>query len=350
MKDKIINEIVTLTIDLMNCKTIKGEYLEFENAHKIIKKYLKETNYLIKEIEINNYKNLIISNTTSTDLDIIYCGHLDVVENDTYKGIVKNNKLYGRGSFDMKGQDAVMLSLLKNNITNKKIALILTSDEEIGGFCCKEILKDYKAKLAIIPDAGNNFELITEEKGLLQLEIKVKGKKYHASEPFKGNNAIIKAMNIYNKLISIYQQPTKSTEYKTSICLSKIQGGETINAVCESCTMTLDIRNIKENTIKEILNNIKKIDKNANINILDQGPVFSTDINNMYIKEFINKAKNIVKIKQSFCNATSDAIYFSEKKIPCILINPKGNYWHSKKEYVEIESLYTLYELFKTTL
>jgi succinyl-diaminopimelate desuccinylase len=349
MKNKILDEIVSLTLDLMKCKTIKNEYLEFENAHKIIRKYLQETNYLIKEVEINNYKNLIITNTTSTNLDVIYCGHLDVVLNDTYEGIIKNNKLYGRGSFDMKGQVSVMLSILKNNSTNKKIALILTSDEEIGGECCREILKDYKAEFAVIPDAGRDFTLINEEKGLLQIEVEVRGKKYHSSEPFNGVNAIVEAMNIYNKLIDIYKQPTKVSDYKTSICLSKILGGSSINTVCDKCIMTLDIRNIKDDAVSEILDNIKKINKSVKIKILDQGPVFYTDVNNKYIKEFIDKTKDIVDIKTSFCNATSDAIYFSSKNIPCILINPRGNYWHSKKEYVEIDSLYILYELLKTT-
>ena len=46
----------------------------------------------------------------------------------------------------------------------------------------------------------------------------------------------------------------------------------------------------------------------------------------------------------------SDAIYFSEKNIPTILMNPKGANWHGKDEYVEIESLYTLYKIFKTLL
>ena len=40
----------------------------------------------------------------------------------------------------------------------------------------------------------------------------------------------------------------------------------------------------------------------------------------------------------------------SEKGIPTILMNPIGANWHGPNEYVEIESLYTLYEIFKTLL
>ena len=58
----------------------------------------------------------------------------------------------------MKGQLSTIISLLKHNNTSKKIAFIITSDEEIGGYCCKEILKDYNANLAVIPDASSNFK------------------------------------------------------------------------------------------------------------------------------------------------------------------------------------------------
>ena len=66
----------------MKYKTIKNEYKEFDKAYDFIKKELKE--YNIKEYIINNYKNLVISNTTENNLDIIFCAHLDVVPAESY--------------------------------------------------------------------------------------------------------------------------------------------------------------------------------------------------------------------------------------------------------------------------
>lgn len=105
----------------------------------------------------------------------------------------------------MKGQLSTIISLLKHNKTTKKIAFIITSDEEIGGYCCKEILKNYNSKLAVIPDASSNFNLVIEEKGLLQLELTAYGTTAHASEPYKGDNAILKLMNLYYKLLKYIQ-------------------------------------------------------------------------------------------------------------------------------------------------
>lgn len=83
MKDKILNEIVNNTIKLMKYKTIKNEYNEFDKAYNFIKNKLEK--YNIKEYIINNYKNLVISNTNDKNLDIIFCAHLDVVPANNYK-------------------------------------------------------------------------------------------------------------------------------------------------------------------------------------------------------------------------------------------------------------------------
>ena len=250
----------------------------------------------------------------------------------------------------MKSQIAVIMSLFKNNKTNKKIALIITSDEEIGGNCCKQILKHYNSQLAVVPDAGKNFELVIEEKGLLQLELSISGTSYHASEPFKGDNAILKLMDIYYKLLKIYKMPKNEKEYLTTINLSKINGGNSNNMVADFATMTLDIRYTKKDTINSIITNIKSISKNINIKILDQGPVFTVNKNLPILKKFIKNTEKVLnkKLKITKCTATSDAIYFSGKNIPTILINPIGNYWHNPNEYVDINSLYTLYQILKT--
>lgn len=349
MKEIILNEIINNTKKLVNFKTIKDNYNEFDKAYEFIKEELK--NYNIKEYIINNYKNIVISNTLDPNLDIIFCAHLDVVPCSEYKTKLIGNKLYGRGTIDMKGQLSVIMSLLKNNKTNKKIAFIITSDEEIGGYCCKEILKDYNAKLAVIPDASSNFNLVIEEKGLLQLELSIKGKTAHASEPYKGDNAILKLINIYNKLLEIYPMPSNE-EFITTINLSKINGGSATNMVPGEANMTLDIRFNKDDSIDSILNNIKNISKEIEIKILDQGPIFQVNEKLPIIQEFIKNAENILKHKVVIekCVATSDAIYFSEKNIPTILMNPIGEDWHGPNEHVEINSLYTLYLIFKTLL
>jgi len=350
MKEKILNEIVNNTIKLIGYKTIKDNYNEFDKALEFISKELKD--YYVEEYIVNNYKNIVISNTKEKDLDVIFCCHVDVVPALKYEGVLDEGKLYGRGSFDMKGQLSVVMSLFKNNKSNKKIALMITSDEEIGGMCCKEILKGYNAKLAVVPDGGKNFELVVEEKGLLQVELTAHGVTAHASEPYKGNNPILMLISLYESLLEIYKMPKDEKEFITSVNLSKLNGGDANNMVPSKATMMLDIRYTSDITPDDIVDKIKSLNDKVDVTVLAADPTFHVDENLDIIKEFIINAEKVLghKIVIQKCVATSDAIYFSEKNIPTILMNPIGNYWHGPEEYVEVDSLYSLYEIFKNLI
>lgn len=352
-KAKILENIKNTTIDLISFPTYAGNDQAFIELFEYVKRKVKNFNIEEKIVNYDNHDNynLVISNTTDNDFDLIFCCHIDVVSANEYKSYEKDNKLYGRGAIDMKGQTAVILELLNNVKTSKKIAVFLTSDEELGGFCCREIIKNYNSKLAVIPDGGSNFQLIVEEKGLLQLELNSTGISAHGSEPFNGDNAIIKLINLYNNLIKMYPIPKKK-EFKLSITLSKLNGGDANNKVPDFAKMNLDIRFTKKDNVDEILNYIKNYSQDISVKILDHEPVFYVDEKNDIIQTFMNNCNNILGRKPEIakCCAGSDAPYFSEKNIPVIMMNPKGNNWHKKDEYVEIDSLYTLYEIFKTLL
>lgn len=349
-KNDILKEIVSNLKKLISFKTIKDNYSEFDKALSFVENEL--SNYYVKEYVINNYKNLVISNTKSKDLDIIFCCHIDVVPADKYEAEVYDGKVYGRGSFDMKGQLSVIMSLFKNNKSNKKIALMITSDEEIGGFCCKEILKDYNAKLAVVPDGGKNFELVIEEKGLLQLEITAYGITAHASEPYKGDNPLLKLIYLYENILDIYKMPKDENDFITSINLSKLNGGDANNMVPSKASMILDIRYTNSDNPDIIINDIKSLSDDIEVKVLSKDPLFHVDKDLDIIKDFIKKSEKVLdrEIVIKKCVATSDAIYFSEKNIPTILMNPIGDFWHGPGEYVEIDSLYSLYEIFKNII
>ncbi len=211
-----------------------------------------------------------------------------------------------------------------------------------------KLLEIYKPKLGIIPDGGTNFDLIIEEKGLLQLKLTTKTKGSHAAEPFKSENAILKLINIYNELIKVYPLPKSNNEYLTSINLSKLNGGSTINKVPDYAEMFLDIRHTSNDNKLTIINNIKKINANIYIKVIGSGPIFKTKINKE-IKKYINICETILNKKINFktCNSTSDAIYFSNLNIPTIIMNPTGNNAHSDNEYVTISSLISLYKIYE---
>ena len=343
MKEEIINTLK----ELLKFKTQKEKKQEFDKLFNYIKEKYKDL--YISEYEFNKNKSLVLSNTNDKNLDIIFCTHIDVVYAENYNYKEDNINIYGRGTIDMKGSVAVCLNILKNIKTSNKIALFITSDEEIDGSCAYELSKIYNSKICIVPDGGSNFDLIIEEKGLIQLKLTSKTQSAHSSQLFNGENAITKLMDVYSKIIKKYPNPKSSKEYKTSINLSKLNGGLENNQVPNFATMVLDIRNVIKDSQEDIINFIKNIDKDVSVEIIMIGNNFKSDINNSLIKKYIACSEKVLKrkIKQIGCESTSDAIFFQSKGIPTVIMNPKGYYAHSNKEYVNKNSLLKLYKIYK---
>ncbi len=340
-------EIIDTLKDLLKFKTYEKNDDEFTKIFDYIKH--KYDNLEIKEYTFGSKKTMVLSNTRDINLDLIFCTHVDVVYAETYDFQEDDENIYGRGTIDMKASLAVCLTVLNNVKTSKKIALFITSDEELTGNCANELSKIYNSKLTVVPDGGTNFELITEEKGLLQLELSIKTKTAHAAQLFNGVNAITELVDVYQKLIKKYPLPKSSKEYFTSINLSKLVGGESNNQVPGFAKMILDIRNISKDKHDDIINFIHNINKDVDVKVLLDQPAFISDLENQYVQKYIASATKVLgkPVEKIGCESTSDAIFFSEKGFPTVIMNPIGYYAHSPKEYVNKDSLLTLYEIYK---
>lgn len=125
-------------------------------------------------------------------------------------------------------------------------------------------------------------------------------------------------------------------------------GGNALNSVPDNCTINLDIRYTSETNKDIIINTIKTINKNVDIKIILENSIFISDIDNINIKKYIKVCKNILNkdIDIIGCESCSDAVYFYEKDIPTIIMNPIGDYPHGDKEFVNKDSLVSLYKIY----
>jgi len=154
--------------------------------------------------------------------------HLDVVPpgdlekwtiTDPFTPLIKDGKIYGRGSED-NGQSIVsslyaVKALMNLGLRPKKtVVLAFVSDEETGSEKgLKWLMENHselfkKDDLVIVPDGGNPNGSFIEvaEKSILWLKIKVVGKQVHASMPQKGMNAHRIALNLANKLDKVFHE------------------------------------------------------------------------------------------------------------------------------------------------
>ena len=115
-----------------------------------------------------------------------------------------------------------------------------------------------------------------------------------------------------------------------------------------NCFREKSSKDSKESIIKYI----RSLNKNLEIKIIHAGSLFKTNLDDKNVQKYIQISTDILgkNVEIVSSEATSDAIYFSDKKIPTILTNPIGDFAHAPKEYIEKESLYTLYQIWEKML
>ncbi len=349
---------------LIKFKTISKDFAENGDALKWIENEVKDLPVYIKKYDKNGFKSLVITTRKTKTPKIMLAAHLDVVKGSdrVFEPVIKDGKLFGRGVFDMKYAIACYLKLLKElkeYIPRSDLGIMITTDEEIGGANGVNYLlneEKYSAQVCVLPDGGVNWQLITESKGILQVKVKSEGKSAHGSKPWLGESAIdnlidflrkLKAEKLFGENYYLRQQE----HYYNTINVGKISGGEVANQVADYAEAVLDIRFVSKENEDDILNLLKNVAKESGKIEIEKnisGYPLNTDENNDYVREFIKIAHhNGIDIKPTFTHGSSDARFFSENKIPVIVIRPDGGGHHSEEEWIDLESLNDFYMVLK---
>lgn len=335
---------------LISFESDKNHPKEIKRCFDFTVKYLQKRGLKVKIYSSNSRPSLVAARKLKKKYKYILNGHLDVVPADykkAFEPFVKNGRLYGRGASDMKGVDAAMIRLIcDKDLKDVDMALMLTCDEEIGGFDGVKYLlkkKKYRCNCVVIPDGGNNFSLINKQKGFVQVLIRAKGKSAHGSRPWLGNNAIEGLMEVYKKVRKFIPKTNVKNRWKPTLNIGKINGGLAANQVAPYCEMYLDIRCPTNKQKEKIVNYIKKIcSKNNNLDftIPVDGEIMFTNKNNQYSKKIFKIAKdNKIEVKFDREHGGSDARFFSAKNIPVIMFLPKCSEAHIDNEWINLKSL-----------
>lgn len=339
---------------ILSKNTVFGNTEEIEECLKLIFDKYKDI-FFVKKYKFKDRPMMVLSNSKKKDLDLILAGHIDVVPagKSQFKPVIKNNKLFARGTYDMKIALLASVDVLKSHINdeNLKFAIFITSDEEVDGLSTKYLLNNigYKAKFAIIPDGGDDKKLVIAQKGFIQLKMVLKGKSTHASKPFNGKNPLQMISDLQLKLSQVFPNPMTEDDWKTSVVPTYINSGSAYNQIPDKAEIVFDIRYVRKSDVKKIMSISKKMfNKNIDIEIVAENGNLDTPKSNSNVKKLLKAMEKGFgnKVLLSKTSGTSDAIFFMEKKIPAVLFKPNGGGAHQNDEWIDLKSL----EKFKKVL
>jgi len=312
---------------------------------------------------------------------LLFACHLDTVgpgeaswKYPPFAGIESEGRIYGRGSADMKGGIAAVVTAIRQIVESGvklkgDIILFAAAGEETDSCGAKRFVRDWSGmpELAgvIIPEP-TDFEVITAHRGLLWLKVTTKGKATHGSTPELGVNAIasMRAMldELENYKIRFEPHPPAFLRKQEgggecSMSINTIVGGKAINVVPDKCNIGIDIRTLPAQIHQDIIADFQEIfaklkQKNpefdADVSIVREVGALETNNSCDFVKEFcsavgINETRAV--------GFTTDGPHLTALGAPVVIFGPgKPELCHKPDEYIEIADVEKAVEYYKNII
>ena len=303
---------------------------------------------------------------------IILSGHTDVVpasakewSSDPFTSLEKDNKVYGRGTCDMKGFIACSLALapyFASQNLKKPIHFSFTYDEETACQGAPVMIKELKKRnlncSVCIVGEPTGMKAVQAHKGCYEYSTYFTGLAGHGSAPDKGVNAVEYATRFVNKLLELREELKKRepknsvfTPPYTTLGVGRIKGGLARNVIADKCVVDWELRpvlpedgvyvnKIMDTYVKDVLlPEMRKVYPKADIKKEIIGEIIG------FNKEENSEAINLV------CNLTGDnsrevvsfgteAGLFQEIGISTVVCGPGSvEQAHTIDEFVSYEQL-----------
>jgi succinyl-diaminopimelate desuccinylase len=285
---------------------------------------------------------------------LVFHGHLDIVPGHTeqFQPRAEGDRLYGRGAYDMKGGLAAMMCATYDLAEQQdvRVRLVIVPDEESEDISIRSsddlVRRGYVGDFAITGEP-TDLHIGIQAKGVLAARIHVHGRAAHGSTPWLGDNAIVKAVDVFRRIESMpFSRESSEMFDRPSINLGRIVGGDAPNKVPDACVMDIDIRYLPNQDPGDILEEIRAI-PDMEIKRTFIFPPAHVSRSNPYVRalgEVVGPGNDGASVSVGRDGA-SDAVSFLRAGIPAVEFGPSGAGHHGPEEWVSIRSLARYREL-----
>ncbi len=309
----------------------------------------------VHRFDVEQKPSLMVTLRDTHTPAIILNGHLDVVaaRAEQYQPVVRDGRIYGRGSQDMKGACAVLMRLMGDLAAlpdPPDVGFMFVTDEEIGGFHGTNYLLEHGWRSTFfIAAEPTDLNICYAAKGMVRFDITLHGRPAHGSRPWEGVNPIHLLRDGLLALERRFPTPREAV-WATTAAPTVVRGGDTLNRIPESVTLALDIRHVPEETPDEIEEAVRACFPGATVTRNSNGGIpLMTDPNDPHLARLAASVERITGRQPAFYREHygSDARFYSGAGIPAICFGPAGEGLHSDHEWVNIASLEQLYRILR---
>jgi acetylornithine deacetylase len=289
---------------------------------------------------------------------LVFCAHLDTVGTagmtiPPFDPRVEDGRLYGRGSYDMKGSAGAILgaaAALTRARLGGRVLLALVADEEYASLGAMDFVRRYHADACIVTEP-NEGRLILGHKGFVCAEVVTKGRAAHGSRWDLGVSAIGKMGRIVAALEEFdrreLRQRVHSLVGPASLHCALISGGTGLSTYAPECRLKIERRTLPGETPdqveRELQDVVRPVGEEATVrSFLDRPPLMcDRDAPIVAVLRDAVIAVTGAPPREAGVAYWMDAAIFAAAGIPTVDYGPSGAGAHEAVEWVDVASVVT---------
>jgi acetylornithine deacetylase len=287
---------------------------------------------------------------------------------EPFSGAIRDGKLYGRGSQDMKGSLAAMIAAVKALVDAEislagDVLVTAVADEEHLSEGTEDIVKHYTANAAIVTEP-TDMAICLAHRGFIWYEVETFGRAAHGSRYDEGIDANMRMGRFLARLDkleqALRQRPPHPLTGPPSLHASIIQGGSEMSIYADHCLLKVERRTIPGELQPQATQDLQDIiDKLAK-----EDPTFKARVTPSFerLPLEVGADAEIVRVTEAalasrlgeppvHVGATfwTDAALLAAAGMDVILLGPLGSGLHSAEEWVDLSSVVDLAHILAET-
>jgi acetylornithine deacetylase len=294
--------------------------------------------------------------------------HCDTVDvrgmAEPFSGTIRDGKLYGRGSFDMKGSLAACMSAAKalkdaGVPLRGDVVVAAVADEEYGSLGTRDLIGRVKVDGAIVTEP-TALEVCLAHKGYLWIEVVVEGRAAHGSKFELGIDANMKMGLFLARLNQLETDLRTRTPHRLvgppSLHAALLNGGAGLSTYAPSCTLHIERRTVPGETEEQATAEIQAIVDDLSDSDMD----FRATVRTYFVRDPFEVAENAEIVRAAdlavtkVCGRTPahigdtpwmDAALLQAAGVETVVLGAAGAGAHADVEWVDVESVVGLAEI-----
>jgi acetylornithine deacetylase len=299
-------------------------------------------------------------------------GHLDTVGivgmPYPFSGAVRDGRLYGRGSYDMKGSVAACVAAIKT-IQDAGIALAgdlilaAVADEEHASLGTTDVISRLTVDGAVVTEP-TGLRLCRAHKGFVWVEIETFGRAAHGSRYDLGIDANMAMGRVLGRLSLLEASLRAGSPHPLtgppSLHAATIRGGTGLSTYAASCVLRVERRTVPGESAEDAVSEIRQIlaelgdadpGFRAEVRVLMAREPWETPAEGVLARAVEHSAHHVLKRPPEHAGESfwMDAALLAAAGVETMVIGPTGAGAHAEEEWVEIRSLELLAEILVRT-